>query len=297
MDVRVGEHRWEMGGEYLTQLQSSNDILDNPSALRERLATQGYLLIRNFHDAQRIDDARREFVTALYESGHLDGSHPRNQAVMAPGQKSVFWGGSAAQLQSKFPAFLEVVNSPRTMSFFSALLAAPALTYDYKWPRAVASGGSTGLHYDIVFMGRGTKDVFTMWTPFEDVPLDHGPLALCLGSQCFERVKATYGHMDVDRDNIEGHFSYDPLEMVEKFGGRWATSEFHAGDILVFGMFMMHASVVNTSASYRISADTRYQRADEPVDERWMGASPLGHYAWGKTPVKSVEASRNEWGV
>lgn len=125
----------------------------------------------------------------------------------------------------------------------------------------------------------------------------HGPLALCLGSQRFERVKAPYGQMDVDRDNIEGDFSHDPMEMVEKFGGIWATSEFHAGDMLVFSMFMMHVSLVNPTPSYRISADTRYQRADEPVDERWVGEPCKGHYAWGKTPMKSMHDARQEWGV
>jgi len=298
MPVQLGEHRWELGSKYLTRLESSNDLLDDPSALKERFAAQGYLLIRNFHDAQRIAGARSEFVAALHESGCLDPSYPRDKAVMAPGQKSMFWGGSAAQLQSQFPTFLEVASSPRTMTFFSDLLAGPALTYDYKWPRAVASGVSgTGLHYDVVFMGRGTKDVLTMWTPLEDVPLDHGPLALCLGSQHFERVKNTYGQMDVDRDNIEGDFSHDPMEMVEEFGGIWATSAFRAGDMLVFGMFMMHVSLRNATPSYRISADTRYQRADEPVDERWMGQSPKGHYAWGKTPMKPMGDARTEWGL
>jgi len=55
--------------------------------------------------------------------------------------------------------------------------------------------------------------------------------------------------------------------MIEKFGGQWQTTEFAQGDVLIFGMFTMHASVVNTSNRFRISADTRYQRANEPVDD------------------------------
>ena len=60
---------------------------------------------------------------------------------------------------------------------------------------------------------------------------------------------------------------------------------------------MMHTSLNNNTNRYRISADTRYQLASEPVDERWIGRKPKGHYAWGRTPQKSVAEARKEWGV
>ena len=77
--------------------------------------------------------------------------------------------------------------------------------------------------------------------------------------------------MDVDRDKVAGWFSSDPIEMVDRHGGRWGTHEFRMGDVLIFGMFTMHGSLDNHSNQYRISCDTRYQRADEPIDERWIG--------------------------
>jgi ectoine hydroxylase-related dioxygenase (phytanoyl-CoA dioxygenase family) len=202
------------------------------------------------------------------------------------------------KLQEKFPEFLKVVNHPRVFSFFEKLLGGEVLTLDYKWPRAVNSGGNTGAHYDIVYMGRGTKNLYTMWTPFGDVSLELGTLALLLGSQNFEKIKQTYGEMDVDRDNIAtGWFTEDPIEIVDQYGGIWATSPFEAGDVIIFGMYMMHASLNNTTNQYRISSDTRYQLASEPVDERWIGENPIAHYAWEKTPAKPVEQARKEWGV
>lgn len=191
-----------------------------------------------------------------------------------------------------------MVNDPAVLDFFERLLGGPAITYDYKWPRAVARDGNTGAHYDIVYMGRGTPNVYTMWTPYSDLPLEMGTLAMCLGSQHFEKIKETYGRMDVDRDNVaKGWFSEDPVEIIDTFGGQWATTSFEAGDMIIFGMFMMHASLNNTTNRYRISSDTRYQLAAEPVDERWIGAKPKGHYAWNKTPSKTIEAARKEWGV
>ena len=66
--------------------------------------------------------------------------------------------------------------------------------------------------------------VCTCWTPLGDIPPEMGPLAICLRSHTWPRLRETYGRSDVDRDLIPGHFSENPAELVEKFGGRWATA-------------------------------------------------------------------------
>ncbi|MEC0227602.1 phytanoyl-CoA dioxygenase family protein [Paenibacillus alba] len=298
MNVQIGQRSLEMGGPYLTELRSSNDIMNDTEALRERLAEDGYLLIRGLHDRNQVLSARMEFLQSMQEMGRLDPAAPLEEGVIGGDNKGAMWGKSADALKDSFPQFLNVVNSSSVMEFFERLLGGPALTYDYKWPRAVGHGGNTGAHYDIVYMGRGTKNVYTMWTPFGDTSLELGTLALCLGSQHFDKIKQTYGEMDVDRDNVAtGWFSEDPVEIVDTFGGQWATTTFEAGDAIIFGMYMMHASLNNTTNRYRLSADTRYQLAAEPADERWMGSKPKGHYAWGKTPSKTVDQARKEWGV
>jgi len=298
MKVQIGNRELEMGTRYLTELRDSNDILNDVEKLRERLEEDGYLLIRDFHDRDTVLEARKQFLRKLESMGRLMPGAPLEEGVIGSENKAAMWGKGAAELEDDFPAFLNVVNSGKVMDFFGNLLGGPALTYDYKWPRAIAKGGNTGAHYDVVYMGRGTKRVYTMWTPFGDTSYELGTLAMLLGSQHFDKVKQTYGQMDVDKDNVAtGWLSEDPIELVDLFGGQWATTEFRAGDAIIFGMFMMHASLNNMTDRYRLSADTRYQLASEPVDERWTGTKPKGHYAWGKTPVKPVEEARKEWGV
>ena len=51
--------------EVSTDLRESNDILDNPDALKERIATDGYLLIRGLHDKAAILAARRQILERL----------------------------------------------------------------------------------------------------------------------------------------------------------------------------------------------------------------------------------------
>lgn len=37
----------------------------------------------------------------------------------------------------------------------------------------------TGAHVDSVYMSRGTDELYTMWTPFGDVNVEMGTLAVC----------------------------------------------------------------------------------------------------------------------
>ena len=68
-----------------------------------------------------------------------------------------------------------------------------------------------------------------------------------------------------------GYLSTNPVTLREKLGGRWLTAAFQAGDLLTFGMTTVHASLDNQAQAYRLSSDTRYQLAAEPIDPRWVG--------------------------
>ena len=75
------------------------------------------------------------------------------------------------------------------------------------------------------------------------------------------------------------------------------TAEFQMGDVLIFGMYTMHGSLSNTTNRFRLSTDTRYQRASDPVDERWIGENPKAHYAWMKGKTVPMEEARKKWNV
>jgi len=46
-----------------------------------------------------------------------------------------------------------------------------------------------------------------------------------------------------------------------------------------------------------LTTDTRYQPANEPVDDRWIGDNPTGHYAWRKGKTVSMDQARQQWNV
>ena len=128
-------------------------------------------------------------------------------------------------------------------------------------------------------MGRGTPNLYTAWIPIGDVPLTDGSLMILENSHKLEDLCATYGKGDVDRDKNVGWLSKNPVEVQEKYGGRWLTADFKIGDLLVFTMFTLHCSLDNRSTVNRIrlTSDSRYQLASESMDERWIGIDPVAH--------------------
>lgn len=272
MLVKVGKRELELGGPHLEELRDSNDIIHNVVALRQRIADDGYLLLRGFHGQEQVLKARLAVLAKMDKMGKLARDTLLEEGFMADGSKSLFLGGTNEDL----PELLDVLDGQHVMRFFDQLLGEQSLTYHYKWLRAVGKGDYTGAHYDIVYMGRGTHNLYTVWSPLGDISYEMGGLAICLNSHRFEELKQSYGTKDSDRDGI-GAYTDDPIVITNKYGGKWATTEFKAGDVLIFGMFLMHCSLENTTNQYRLSVDTRYQSSREAVDPRWSGKEPRGH--------------------
>jgi hypothetical protein len=288
-----------LDGEQLALLRESNSILNDPAALRTRMEEDGYLLLRGILPRARVLGARRVVLERLAATGKLDKNAPLMDGILAEGASGEYLGGKKEVTHAA--DFLALAECPEFFSFFNRFFGEPAMTFNYKWLRAVDNRDGTKPHYDVVFMGRGeTRNLYTCWTPLGDVGLDNGPLAVLVGSHrldSYKKVRETYGKQDVDRVNIDSNFSHDPMEIVENFGGQWQTAEFKMGDVLIFGMYTMHAALTNNSRRVRLSADLRFQPASAPADERWVGENPMSNYAWRKTPTIPIEVSRKEWGV
>ena len=279
-------------GETIFCPRAANDIQEDTEALQARIEEDGYLLIRDFYDIETVLAARIDILEQLSEQGRLAVDTPLEQGVI--GLES-----AGAVLRNdvvvKLSNYLRVVNSARILTFFERFLGGPVLTLDHKWPRAVSRGVSTGAHYDIVFMGAGTNELYTVWTPLDDISLEMGPLAFCPGSNRLDILRSTYGTADAHNDLTDGHLSRDPHELIDRLGVRWASTPFRAGDVMIFGMYFLHGSLDNVSDRFRISTDNRYQLASEPVDERHMGPHP------DQIPKaenrKTMAEMREKWGI
>ncbi len=281
-------------GETIFSPRESNDILADTEALRQRMEKDGYLIIRNFHNRQDIMNARKEIVDYMDSQGVLAAGSTLENAIIGAQNRSTRFKDSVVKT---WPGFLNLVDGKNTMDFFGRFLGGPVLSLNHKWLRAISTGRNAGMHCDIVYMGAGTKNLYTMWTALGDISLDMGPLALCLGSHKLEHLRKTYGASDAHDDLIQGSFSNDPYDVIETLGIQWASTPFHAGDVVIFGMYFMHASLENTTNRFRISSDTRYQRASEAVDRRHMGKNPDEIPKADLSKRKSIDAYRMQWGL
>ena len=271
--------------EKFGDLRASNDILDDVGALRQRMAEDGYLFMRDVLNQEVVMAARREILEKLASIGEIDTTnHPLIEGI-ASGQserrrvdiKQFNKGLRVGE------AIRALVHRGNVIRFYEKFLGGEVRSLDYIWLRTVKVGGATGSHYDWVYMGRGTQNLYTTWIPIGDVLKIEGTLLILENSHKLEALKNTYGAMDVDRDvdgpYAGGWFSRNPLEVQERFGSRWLTTDFKVGDMLVFTMHTMHCSLDNCSPvnRIRITSDTRYQLASEPVDQRWIGEDSIAH--------------------
>jgi len=266
----------DTSAESFGELSPSNAVLDRPGALRERMAEDGYLLLRGYLDQDVVRTARQELLARMAATGELDTRYPLDEAVYSGKQD---WSAALVKELRTGAAMRALCHQGRIIAFFESFLGEPVRSLDHIWVRRVTPGGATGCHYDVVYMGRGSHDLYTAWIPIGDVPFGLGPLAILENSHNLTELKETYGRLDVDRDRDNnpyhgGWFSKDPAAVRSKFGGRWLTTEFQAGDVLIFSMFTLHCSLDNTSDRVRLSSDSRYQAASAPVDERWIDNNP-----------------------
>ena len=289
-------HALEMGDDALGELRRSDDVLDDGAALRARLAEDGYLYLPGYLGREAVLEARRALTGQMAAEGYLDPAAPPLEALPAaerPAGKSSL----RPDLARRNAPLQRLLYGERMLELYRRVLGGPVRHFDYTWLRLVAPGRATPPHCDIVFMGRGTPNLCTAWTPLGDVPVAMGGLLILEGSHRLQRIRDTYGRLDVDSycenhpsgaryaDGSKrwgGYLGKNPPALRRRLGGRWLTADFRAGDLLTFGMFTIHTSLDNRSDRYRLSCDTRYQLAAEPVDERWVGEQPIAHGPAGR---------------
>ena len=282
------------------ELRRSDDVQGDPAALRQRFAEDGYLFIPGFFPRATIAEARTHITEVLAAKGLLDPDFPVNEAVKREGADMSF-------LSDPRPAvdFMNLIargNAPmqrllysgKTIEFFEAFFGEGVRHFDFTWVRTMGKGFGTDPHCDTVYMGRGSSRLCSVWIPYGDITHEIGGLMVLEGSHLqAERLKH-YLSRDVDvycENRAEaakiksgeipwkwgGILSNNPKSLREHLGGRWLTTEYKMGDLLFFGIRTVHASLDNQTRFFRFSTDTRYQPASEPIDERWVGANPMGH--------------------
>jgi len=283
--------------DHVEPMIDSTPLLGDMPAIRERMNEHGYVYLPGYLGRERVLKARRTICERLFQLGLLDPSRDPMDAVPHPtGFNNNFSGGRLDQMFADPSAIEDVLYAGPMMSFFREFLSADVRHYDFTWMRQVHPGPATTIHSDVVYMGRGTHQLYTAWTPMGDNTFDLGGLIMLDGSHDHDGLRKKYWSHDVDsfcenksdkRDawakkhrggGLHGHAN----QLRRSLGGKWVTSDYRAGDVVIFNIYTVHGGTDNRSKVLRLSTDTRYQRASEAIDERWIGEKPPAHGPNGK---------------
>ena len=255
------------------ELRDSRDAWGDLVALRERLAADGYIFMRHLLDPFVVGEIGRSALRCLQRAGWTENrpdpvSAPPLVPVRAVRMRDAFADPGYRQIVAD-AAFNKLAFTGPLPDLMGQLLGPSGFCYPLKFPRIVypvsmvpRQPGNV-IHKDY----RAVQDMFTTWVPLGSVPVSLGGLALRPGSQRTSRVR------------------YRPLDHLE-WG--WATTDYEPGDVLVFHCLTTHAALPNREHRLRISAEYRWQSADQPVPRRLV-VGPLGQ------EIGARMFSRTDW--
>jgi ectoine hydroxylase-related dioxygenase (phytanoyl-CoA dioxygenase family) len=243
-------------------MRSSNDLLGDEEALRDRMAEDGYLLFRKVLDEDRLLSLRRDLLGALAEVGWVQASPDPMSGVTIgeacrEGEDAFFAGYDLVQ---RIESFHALAHTPELMAIMRQVVGASAFPHPLKIARL-----SFPEHYEISTPphqdypnNQGTPNLTAAWMPVGDCPKELGGLAVLRGSH-------RYGVLPLDRSMAAGmRCAVIPEAMLEEL--RWVTTEYEVGDLLLFPAMTVHAALHNASEFHmRLSVDFRYQQEGEAL--------------------------------
>jgi len=237
----------------------STEHLTGGEALRARLAEDGYLFLRGLLPRQAILDVRARLLNKASEGGWLATNSP-----VASG-----FADATAACKDPEPRYMSVFRGlwsdeqlhhlridPRVIALFDRIfgeraLAHPMFVQRNIFPQSDGFDFTTGIHQDRVHIGGATS--YAMWMPLGDCPREMGTLAVAAGSH-------TTGILPTKVGSGAGG-----MDIAVPIPGTWVTSDFEAGDALIFQDLTVHKALPNRTRSIRMSFDARYQKLSEPM--------------------------------
>jgi hypothetical protein len=249
-----------------TLYEDASPLLDDPDALRQRMARDGFLFVRGLLARETVLDLRRQVVLILNKYGWLaPGADPMDGLVdpsvhdMVP-ECGVGVTRAAYEDVYKTEDFHRLAHHPIVLGLMAKLMGEHVLVHPRHIARMmfpVKSTAPTPPHQDHIFI-QGAKAVYTCWLPLGDFSEAMGGLQVMRGSHKLGLL---------------------PVRAAEGAGGRsvildgldpeWMHGDLAAGDAIIFHSLAVHRAVPNTFKDrVRLSVDYRYQPLSLPVEEK-----------------------------
>ncbi len=278
---------------------------DSPADVQQFLQEHGYIVFRQELDRGSVMSAREEVLSRLSEVGEvveplIEGRVTWQSQRPDPAEdRGEFW-----KSVNHGNALREVTHGQPTHGIAARVLGEAARGHDLMYLRPMPPGGVTQLHYDYPFFAGDSQRIHTVWIPLGDIPLCDGPLVIVENSFQFhdllDPIRAIDFRANSSNDTVQAA-AYDaqkslhPIDLAEQRSVRLLSTDFAAGDVVVFSGFALHGSLDNNSPDecVRLSCDVRYQPAADPhTDERYFGADPKGSKGGGYANMRGAKPLR-----
>lgn len=288
-----------VGSEYLGALRDSAAVVDDSAELLQRMRKDGYIYLRSFFSREDTMAARRDIFTQLasvdeIEEPAIDGIYTgRSTRDEKHSDRGRFW-----RSVSETWTLRRLSHGRQLHQVMDVLLGEESRVQDYLFLRPAGPGKHTHIHCDAPFFTGTTQQVATAWIALGDVPAQMGPLFIVENSHHFDDIRQQFRGINIS-DNLSCKTSLDmsPLQFAQERNTRLLTTDFTAGDVLIFGMYLLHGALdnVSTQKKVRLSCDVRYQIASADLDPRYFGSDPTGTTGAGYGELVGAKAMTEDW--
>ncbi|HME70623.1 MAG TPA: phytanoyl-CoA dioxygenase family protein [Myxococcota bacterium] len=257
-------------------MRDSSQLLGDSAALHRRMEQDGYLYLPKLLDRELLLQLRKKILEVLAQHGWIAGGEWLLDAVpvgppLDEGHKDFADAYDAVQ---RIEEFHVLAHDPRLLAVMRQVVGPTAFPHPLKIARLVFPANyemTTPPHQDYP-NNQGTPRLTASWIPLSDCPKLLGPLAVLRGSHRFG-VLPLEPHPGPG--NRQARIPRDLLETL-----RWVTTDFAAGDVLLFTACTVHAALHNASEVHlRLSVDFRYQEEGQELTAPCL-APHFGRQSW-----------------
>ena len=264
--IECGTYKFKWN-DRMKEMDDSTHLLKNEetlSELRRKLSNDGYILLRNQLPTNLIDDALGIVADNLDSTWNCIDTviDDKKQEI---GDNLYIKNDSAGILLT---GYKPITHNKKVLSLlhcdciinimYKIFNNQEPITYDTKWVRVKGKNENTEQHSDYYRFNDNCFKMLTVWMPLMDINIERGPLAVCPKSHLL--------NYNIN-DNVNGYGMEEEksdIELPEEFiefnkTAIWKTTNFKKGDLLIFDIKLVHASLINKTNKFRISIDTRWQ--------------------------------------
>ena len=247
----------------LEPMYEANELLGNTTALRARMASDGYLFFRNIVPTQRLEQLRHEITEILAELGWIEGGRDRMsaKALCRPRREGSPKFFQAHDRIVKLESFHSLAHEINVINVMRQALGESAFPQPLSIVRLIFPDSpelATPPHQDFP-NNQGTPNLTAAWMPLADCAVKDGSLAIMEGSHKYGVLPLTF-HLGAG--NRRAVLSKEVLKC------RWVGADFRAGDIVLFQSMTVHKAMENHNLEHmRLSVDFRYQLEGEALTE------------------------------